>query len=424
MKAASPSWDLIILGGGIVGCATALYAAREGMSCLIVERDMIASAQSGRNLGFVRQQGRDFRELPLMIASLRLWEGIEADLGRSVGWHQGGNISLAMSEADLASRSEWQRRGREEFGLDVRMLSASETLATVPHLSSEVGILGAMYTPSDGRAEPGRATRAFFEAALEHGVSVSLGKKATRIDTGAGRVTGVWVGDRLHRAETVVCAAGTGSADLLRAAGLGLPQERIRATVARTERRYERLAQCVSGPTTGIRQDADGAFVISVAGGEYDVRFDSWRHMRWYASTRRENPDAARINYLAPFQRLMPRRVQAPLADIAPTSEHVAPEAWRAEQAYAEFCRLFPALADTGIMTSWAGCIDTLPDVVPAIGPVAGIGGLLVATGFSGHGFGPGPMAGKVMAALASGRPAGVDLTGLSPDRFRNSKPA
>lgn len=72
----SDKWDLIIVGGGIVGCSTALYAARSGLRVLIVERDTPGSRQSGRNLGFVRQQGRDFRELPLAMASLNLWEGL------------------------------------------------------------------------------------------------------------------------------------------------------------------------------------------------------------------------------------------------------------------------------------------------------------------------------------------------------------
>ncbi|WP_245413524.1 NAD(P)/FAD-dependent oxidoreductase [Mangrovicella endophytica] len=416
-------WDLIVVGGGIVGCAAALYAARMGMACLIVERDMIGSAQSGRNLGFVRQQARDFRELPLMIAATRLWEGLEAELGRSIGWHQGGNVSLAMSEVELASRREWQYRGSGEFGLDTRMLSAVETYNLLPHLTPDSGIVGAMYTPSDGRAEPARATRAIFEAALQLGASVSLGTGVSRIDVSAGQVTGVWIGGTLHRARTVAVAAGAGSAALLRRVGLDLPQERIRATVARTARRPERMPQCVSGPTTGIRQDADGAFVISVAGGEYDVRPDSWRHMRWYAATRRENPEAAKINYLAPLQRLWPHRGQAPLADIPPSRDRLRPESQRAEQARQEFGRLFPAFAEVPLQTIWAGEIDTLPDVVPAIGPVSGVEGLLVATGFSGHGFGPGPMAGCVLANLAAGRDAGVDLTGLSPDRFRGGAP-
>lgn len=414
-------WDLIVLGGGIVGCATAFYAARAGMSCLIVERDGIASAQSGRNLGFVRQQGRDFRELSLMIGAMDLWPDLASDLGRDVGFRRSGYVTLAMCEADLIAHREWQERASSEYGLDTQLLSGEQTHAILPHLGADTSIIGGLYTASDGQAEPGRATRAFFEAALGLGVSVSLGTEAAIIDTSAGRATGVWVGGRFCRSDVVVCAAGTGSSALLRKSGVDLPQEKIRATVVRTLRRAEGLGPCVSGPTTGIRQDSNGAFIMSVAGGEYDVRPDSWRHMRRYAATRRENPDAAKVNYLAPLQWLLPRHMPALLADIPPSRERPYPESVRADQAHAEFRRLFPFLADAAIDTAWAGYIDTLPDVVPAIGPVAGIGGLLVATGFSGHGFGPGPMAGKVMAALADGRPAGVDLSGLSPDRFRSS---
>jgi len=76
-------WDLIIVGAGIVGCSAAYYAARSGQRVLVVERDTPGSAQSGRNLGFVRQQGRDFRELKLAMGAMRLWPEIETELGRT-----------------------------------------------------------------------------------------------------------------------------------------------------------------------------------------------------------------------------------------------------------------------------------------------------------------------------------------------------
>lgn len=413
-------WDLIIVGGGIVGCSAAYYAARSGMRVLMVERDTPGSAQSGRNLGFVRQQGRDFRELALAMEAQKIWEGVEAELGRRVGWLQGGYFALAFSDADLAQQSDWQAQARD-FGLDTKLLTVDQVTSRLPLLAPSAGAKGAMFTASDGRAEPARATRAFFEAALDLGISVCMGVPVSRIDVSAGRATGVWVKDNFYRSNTVVCAAGTGSGRLLRAVGLDLPQERIRATVVCTEPKPElRLDACVSGQFTGIRQNSEGAFVISVAGGEYDVRPDSWRYMRWYAATRKASPDAARINYWAPLQNLLPWRYKAPLADIPPTRDAVTPAAFRAEQAVSELGRYFPALADVRVQTSWAGIIDTLPDLVPAIGHVDKIEGLLVATGFSGHGFAPGPMAGKIMAELAAGRLSPVDLSGLSPMRFRS----
>ncbi|MBZ9918025.1 FAD-binding oxidoreductase [Mesorhizobium sp. B1-1-4] len=415
-------WDVIIIGGGVVGCSAAYYAAKNGMRVLLVERDAPGSAQSGRNLGFVRQQNRDFRELPLMIGALSMWKEIEAELGRRVGWQQGGNLSLAFSEADLVSRRAWQKRAAEEFGLDTRMLSATETHALVPQLATDCGVVGAMYTPSDGKAEPARATRAFFDAALGAGAAFAFGESVTRIETGAGKISGVRIRGRLYRAGTVIVAAGAGSAALLRKAGLDLPQEFVRATVARTVARPEsRIAACVSGQHTGIRQDLNGAYLISVAGGEYDLRLDSWRHMRWYEATRKSNPDAARIDYLAPIKRFFPLRTHLPVADFPPSRDNPRPELFRVEQASREFSRLLPTLASLEIETFWAGIIDTMPDVIPVLGPIEGISGMLVGAGFSGHGFGPGPMAGKVLSDLAAGRRSPVDISALSPMRFAKS---
>lgn len=268
-------WDLIVVGAGIVGCSTAYYAAKRGMRVLVLERETPGSAQSGRNLGFVRQQGRDFRELSLAIGAMKLWEGMEAELGRKVGWCRGGNLALASNEADMARQEEWQVRALD-FGLDTQLLTAEQVSKKLPLLSPNATIEGAMYTASDGKAEPGRVTRAYFEAAVELGVSFRLGASVSRFDSSTGRITGVWSGGQLHRARTVLCAAGAGSGRLLRTVGLHLPQEQIRATVVRTMPRPElRIASCVSGPLTGIRQDVRGAYVISVAGGEYDVRWDS-----------------------------------------------------------------------------------------------------------------------------------------------------
>ncbi|WP_343315459.1 FAD-binding oxidoreductase [Brucella sp. BE17] len=418
MANSSDKWDLIIIGGGIVGCSTALYAARSGLRVLIVERDTPGSAQSGRNLGFVRQQGRDFRELPLAMAALNLWDGLELDLGRKVGWLRGGNAVLATNDNDAENQSDWQSKAKE-FGLDTVLLTQSQVREKLPLISNKADVHGAMFTASDGRAEPGRATRAIFEAAVECGISVILGGRVTQLDLQAGHINGVWIDRKLYRAQQVLCAAGTESSKLLRACGYNLPQERIRATVARTVPAVGlTLNPCVSLPLTGIRQDARGAFIFSVAGGEYDVRFDSWRYVRHYRETRKNNPDAARVNYFSPLQKLGPIRSAAPIADIAPTKEAVEPAYYRVQQAHDEIRRYLPAIEELKIEAVWAGIIDTLPDVVPVMGHVESVSGLLVATGFSGHGFGLGPMVGKVMAELAQGRPSSIEISGLSPARF------
>lgn len=413
-------WDVIIVGGGLVGCASAWYAARAGMRVLVIEQDHVGAAQSGRNLGFVRQQQRDFRELSLMIAARGLWENMEETLGQDVGWVQGGNLSLAFSDADMAAREEWRQQAVDAFGLDTRLLTAAQARELVPELCGTV--VGALYTPSDGRAEPTRVTRAFHHAAVAAGAQMLLGHRVDGLSLAGGRVAGVVAGGRLLRADIVVCAAGSGSSRLLRGAGVFLPQDKIRATVVRTAPVNADIRPCVSGPLTGIRQTVDGSLHLSVAGGEYDVRLDSLRYARWFARARKDHAEGISVNYL-PFLSGLRRPAQLPIADIPPSRENPLPQAERVEQALDECATLFPALGRLQVAASWAGYIDTLPDVIPAIGPVAAVGGLLVATGFSGHGFGPAPMAGKVIAELMAGETPSADISRLSPDRFLTMKP-
>ena len=410
-------WDVIIVGGGIMGCSAAFYAARAGLRVLLFERDTAGSAQSGRNLGFVRQQGRDIREVPLAMAAIRQWQDLEQDLGRDLGWHQGGNIALAMSGAEMETQEAWQK-GAQGYGLDTQLLGKAEIHAKLPGLAPEAGVMGAMFTASDGRAEPARATRAFLEAAIDHGAEVIAGQLVSKLDTTAGRITGAWSAGRLYCAKAVICAAGAKSAALLRPLGLTLPQEVIRATVAKTAPLAAAFPHCVSCPMTGMRQAADGSLHLSVAGGEYDVRPDSLRYASWYMKVRKEQPDASRINYLSPLRALLSRTAPPPLADIPPTRDCVPPNPARIEQAMTEAARFFPAFANLRVRASWAGYIDTLPDMIPAIGTVSKTDGLLVATGFSGHGFGLGPMVGRILAKLVQGQQPDIDIGHFSPERF------
>lgn len=403
-----------------MGCAAAYYAARAGLSVLLFERDTPGSAQSGRNLGFVRQQGRDFRELPLAMGAARIWDGLEADLGRSLGWTRNGYIALATSEDEMARQTDWCDESHH-YGLDTQILGIGEVYSRLPDLAQGAGVMGAMFTASDGKAEPASVTRAFFDAARATGANAVLGQRVTRIETEAGRAVGVRAKGRTYRARAVICAAGAASAGLLRPLGIRLPQEIIRATVAQTAPLGSVFAHCVSCPMTGMRQRKDGAMLLSVAGGEYDVRLDSLRYAECYRRARQENPDASRLNFLSPLRGVLARGTPPPPSDIEPTSDRVPPEPRRIAQAYDEFTRFFPPLASTSVTASWAGYIDTLPDMVPAIGEVAKAPGLIVATGFSGHGFGLGPMVGRILSDLAQGVPGGVDIGQLSPDRFASS---
>src|SRR5688572_30294686 len=197
--------DVVVVGAGIVGSATAYYLARRGARVVVVERGRVPGEQSRKNWGFVRQQGRDPLEMPLVIEANRMWRGLERELGADLEWTQGGNLALAADEARMARFEAWLPVARE-FGLETRLLRARELAAVVPGLAGDWA--GGMHTPGDGHADPEKATDAFTHAAVAHGASLQLDCAVQRVTTRAGAVAGVVTERGEIRAPAVICAAG------------------------------------------------------------------------------------------------------------------------------------------------------------------------------------------------------------------------
>ena len=100
------SADILIIGGGIVGCSTAVHLSRRGKSVILLERDVAGGQASGVNAGGVRQLLRDTREIPLSLASQKLWHQIESLVGSDCGFRPCGQISLAENEKEMRDLEE------------------------------------------------------------------------------------------------------------------------------------------------------------------------------------------------------------------------------------------------------------------------------------------------------------------------------
>ncbi len=411
--------DLVVVGGGIVGCATAYYAARRGMRVVVLEREEVAAQQSGRNWGFVRQQGRDPAEVPLMMEGNRIWRGLEEELQADLEWVQGGNLALAATPERLARFEEWLEVARQA-GLATRLLSGAEVRALLPGVAREW--LGGLYTASDGHAEPVRATRAFADAAARHGARVYPRCAALRIETRGGTVSGVVSEAGPVRAPAVVCAAGAWSSRLLRPLGVRLPQRWVRATVARTTAVPPLTRAGVWGPAVSFRQRRDGTLNIAAAGAaDHDVTLQSLRHLRLFLPNYWRNRRLFRFHVGRPLLRELAGLLPGSAARRHPLTWdrglEPAPNPAKVARSLAELRALYPGLGDVAVTRSWAGYIDATPDAIPVLGE-AGPRGLVVATGFSGHGFAMGPIAGRLVVELvADGRPS-LDLRAFRLSRF------
>jgi glycine/D-amino acid oxidase-like deaminating enzyme len=412
--------DVVVIGAGIVGCATAYCLARRGARVVVVERGAVPGEQSRKNWGFVRQQGRDPSEMPLVMEANRMWRGLARELGADVEWVQGGNLALAADETRMARLEAWLPVARE-FGLETRVLRARDLAGVVPGLGG--AWVGGMHTPSDGHADPEKATDAFARAARAHGAALHLECAVQGVTTRGGAVGGVVTERGDVRAPWVVCAAGAWSSRLARTLGLRLPQRWVRGTVARTTSAPPVTACAMWGPGVAFRQRRDGTFNIAAGGAlDHDVTLDSLRQLRFFLPNAWKNK--------AMFRFHVGRPLVASLIAALPGSEarrrslvwdrglEPQPNPDKVSRSLAELQRVLPVLPPLGIARSWAGYIDAAPDLVPVLGEAAQLKGFVFATGFSGHGFAVGPIAGRLVSELIlDGKPS-LDLSAFRFSRF------
>lgn len=414
--------DVIVIGGGIVGLSTAWFLARRGVRVILLDKGRFGWEQSSRNWGFVRQQGRDPAELPMSALSNRIWCSLAADLDSDVEWVQGGNLALARDADDMDRYAEGARAARAA-GIDTRVLTTAEVRAVFPEMLGQFA--GGLYTPSDGQADPLKATLAFAKGARAAGADLREHCAVNAIGTANGRVTGVETDAGELRADAIVCAAGAHSSFIGRMIGLALPQRSMRSTVAATTPvpALTRLGVWTSG--LGFRQARDGSVILgraSAGTAEHDLTLESLRHLRQFLPIFLRNRDLFRLRIGRPLIRDALRHVPGTTAARRPFAHLVDVEPPANPQTVASslamFHRHFPQFGEARIARSWAGIIDATPDLLPVLGEARDMPGFFFATGFSGHGFGLGPAAGHCVAELIATGRSPLDIRPMRYERF------
>src|SRR6202790_2889449 len=266
---------VVIIGGGIIGTSAALFLAQRGVSVVLCEKGHIAGEQSSRNWGWCRKMARDPRELPLVIESLRLWQGMNQRVEADTGFRTCGIMYLGETEADLARFEDWLDHARA-YQLDTRVLDGAEVARLLP--GSAKPWAGALYTPSDGKAEPQMAAPAIAGAARRHGAAILTGCAVRGIETSGGRVSAVVTEKGRIACGSVVLAGGAWSRLFCGNLGIELPQLKVLGSVMRTEKLDGGPEISASGGLFGYRKRMDGGYTVATLGVRtIDLVPDSFR---------------------------------------------------------------------------------------------------------------------------------------------------
>jgi sarcosine dehydrogenase len=373
--------EIVIIGGGVVGCSIAYQLARRGASDVtVIERRRLTEGSTWHAAGLVGQLRTSSNLTRLMRASVQAYQALERDTGYATGWHPAGSLRVACSD------DRWHELRRlvtaaRSFGFEVHLLSPRDAQERFPLLSL-AGVRGATWVPSDGYADPSQLTHAFATGARACGARIVENCPVTEIERNGLRVAAVRTTGGRVECDVVINATGMWGAQTARLAWADL-------AVGAVEHQYVVTGQ-IPGLPAGLPtlRDPDGRFYVKPEGAGLVVG-------GWEDGTRMPWPDI-------------------PL-DLGP--ELFPPDYDRFEPLGAAAAARMPAFGEAGIRTWVNGPIPFSPDAEPLMGPTGEVTNLFHCCGFS-AGIAAAGGAGQAMAAWIIDGDPGMDLWPFDARRF------
>lgn len=367
----SQTADVIIVGGGIHGCSTALHLALRGFKPLLIEKDYAGRHSSGVNAGGVRQLMRHVAEIPLSIRSMDIWEKIQDLVEDDCGFDSHGQVLVAENNDELAiMRARVDDLNLRGFTHE-ELIDAEELRRLVPAVAETCP--GGVVSRRDGAANPAQTTTAFRRMAEKRGARIIEGVAVTDVKRD-GRDWQITAGEKTYTAPILVNAAGAWAGTFAAMLGEPVPLEVVAPMLMITScvPAFIKPVVILRGRKLSFKQFENGTVMI---GGGYLGRA--------YPETNETDLDWTKLK------------------DSART-------VWE----------LFPVMREATIVRAWAGIEAKMPDDIPVIGKSRKHEGLFYQFGFSLHGFQLGPGTGYTMAELIATGHTNIPLEPFRPDRF------
>jgi D-hydroxyproline dehydrogenase subunit beta len=378
----TPKADVVVIGAGIIGAACAYYLSSAGVDVHLVEGRFPASGTSracdSLILAFDKSAGA---ELELSQASAALWTGLAHTLDMDFEYERHGSLWLFESVENM-NAALGKARSFQAAGVQLQILDARDVHSLEPGLAPDVA--GGYFFPDDAQVDARRATLALLSAARQRGLTLHANAPVTAVERASnGRIVRLVTRAGEIMTDTVVCAAGVWSNEVSRLVGLELPIRPRKGHILVTAKipRLVRHPLLEAGYTSTVQsasQDLQVALVAEMTAGGTLLLGSS-----------REFAGLDRAVSLQVMQAIAARAV-----------------------------RFLPALAQVGVIRSYAGLRPWSPDHLPLVGPVGAAPGFYLATGHEGAGIGLAPITGRLVADCITGASLPAFAAQVRPDRF------
>ena len=367
--------DIVIIGGGGVGVATAYYLAKSGRKNIVVlEKNTVCSGSTGRCGAGIRAQWGLELNCRMALATLDTFEHLDEELGLPTGLNQGGYLLVAYKEKEWA---QFQKNVELQHSLGI-MTEAFTDVKRAHEICPGVAVddaIGFTYYDRDGHADPFLTTFAFQEAAKRYGVTFCKFTEVLGLDVEGGNITAVRTNHGTISCGAVINCAGSWAQDIAAMAGIKLPNWAERHEILITE---------------PVDPGVCPPMLMSFSGNYYI----------------QQRPHGSIIAGESP--------PHEPLLGYTATAHSVASIA-------RTILKMLPRAKDIRVVRQWAGHYEMTPDAAPILGETE-VKGFWHATGFSGHGFMLAPVAGQIMAALLNGSKPPFDTTIMDYRRFERGE--
>lgn len=363
--------DIVIVGAGTTGLAAAWELAKAGLDVIALDKGRLAGEGAGKSGSNIRMVGRHSSDVPLMLEAIKLWNSMSDDLGMDVGMNFCGNLWVSFSDEEQASHLKLMERdiayGIEEFAMDRQQIREF-----APALTHEIA--GAVFSPTSGISDPFKVCFAYWKAAVREGAKFRFGTEMVDFLFKDGRVAGVLTTKGAIEAEKVILAAGPWSTYLARKAGLELPISNCP---------YQKIITEATLPIIP-------SFVLTNSGSFHQA-------------------DTGQIH--------MGHAVHTPNRGFSD-----APDADEIRRTVRRMLKVVPCLNRLNVLRSWVGFLDMTPDDNFIFGDVPELPGLILACGFSGHGYALSPIVGRLLREFVTDKATSLSMEKFRLERFKNGQ--